>query len=366
MRVALISSGKEPLPVLKGGSVDTYAYYLSKYLSNLGIDVLLYANKRSKIEGNEKLKLKLIPYPNTIFEVYNRSLFDFYVMTSVISERKNLDIIHTNLSSTTILLSKIFKNIVFTSHSAYWWRSESTHKLQIRAVKKAKAVIAISRFIEEKMKMYKKDNVFYVPNGVDINLFKPRKHEPKKILLTVCGISRQKGLIYLVKALKNVHKVHKDFKWIHIGPLPNPDNENYTYYLQLVKMIERYHLRENIVFLGRVSLEELIRNYQLADIFILPSLWEGMPLVVLEAMSCGLPIISTKISGVEDLITAKEGILVESKNSKQLSNAIIKLLDNEKLAQLMGKNSRRRVVKNFSWGIIANKIKKVYEIILKQ
>jgi glycosyltransferase involved in cell wall biosynthesis len=366
MRVALISSGKEPLPVLKGGSVDTYAYYLSKCLSNLGIDVLLYANKRSKIKVNEKLKLKLIPYPNTIFEVYNRSLFDFYVMTSVIRERKNLDIIHTNLSSTTILLSKIFKNIVFTSHSAYWWRSESTHKLQIRAVKEAKAAIAISRFIEEKMKIYKKDNVFYIPNGVDINLFKPRKHEPKKILLTVCGISRQKGLIYLVKALKNVHKVHKDFRWIHIGPLPNSNNENYSYYLQLVKMIERYHLRENIVFLGRVSLEELIRNYQLADIFILPSLWEGMPLVVLEAMSCGLPIISTKISGVEDLITAKEGILVEPKNSKQLSNAIISLLEDEKLAKRLGKNARKRIENNFSWEIIASKIKKVYEIILKR
>jgi glycosyltransferase involved in cell wall biosynthesis len=229
-------------------------------------------------------------------------------------------------------------------------------------VKKAKAVIAISRFIENKIKLYKKENVFYIPNGVDISLFKPTKHPFKKTLLTVCGISSQKGLIFLVKALREVAKIHKDFRWIHVGTIPTEGDENFPYYLQLIKLIKKYSISRYVNFLGRVPLGELIKFYQTSDIFVLPSLWEGMPLVVLEAMSCGLPIISTKISGIEDLVINNfNGILVEPGNVKALSNAILQLLGDENLVRNMGKNSRKRVEKEFSWEIIARKVKTVYE-----
>ena len=333
MRIALISSGAEPLPVLKGGSVDTYAYYLSKNLSKFDLKLYLYGNRKSNIKNSKNLIFRPIFSPKTKFTKLNYQVFNFLVLYNLLKGRSNIDIVHTNLSYTTLLLSPFFKNIVFTSHSAYWWRSQATHKTQIEAVKRAKAVIAISKFIEEKMKLYKKENVFYIPNGVDIHLFKPKKHDFTKTLLTVCGISRQKGILYLVKSLKEDYKFHKDFRWLHVGPLPTKENENYIYYLQILKLIKKYGLDKNITFLGRIGLIELIRVYQESDVFLLPSLWEGMPLVILEAMSCGLPIISTKISGVVDLVTPSNGILVEPRDSGQLSNAIISLLEDEKLAK---------------------------------
>jgi len=363
MKIALISSGAEPLPVLKGGSVDTYVYYLARSLSRLGLQISIYANKKSHIEKCKNLEFKPVQFPTTKFRKVNYLIFNLSVLYNLLKEK--FDIIHTNLSTTTIFTSTFYRNIVFTSHSAYWWRSRSTHRMQIEAVKRAKAVIAISRFIEEKMKLYRKENVFYVPNGVDVNLFKPARHDFTKTLLTVCGISRQKGLVYLVKSLKEVHKFHKDFKWLHVGPLPTKENENYVYYLQILKLIKKYGLDENVTFLGRISLRELIKIYQRSDVFILPSLWEGMPLVIIEAMSCGLPIISTKISGVEDLVKNNfNGILVEPKDYLAMADAILHLLNDKNKIKSMGQNSRKRAEEEFSWQIIARKIKEVYEQIL--
>lgn len=365
MGIALISSGAEILPVLKGGSVDTYAYYLAKNLSKLNLQVSLYANKKSAIPNSTNLEFKPILFPETKFKKVNYFIFNFSVLYNLLKEKSSLEIVHTNLSTTTLLLSSFFRNIVFTSHSAYWWRSETTHKRQIEAVKRAKAAIAISKFIEKRMKFYKGENVFYVPNGVDIRLFRPAKHSFKKTLLTVCGISRQKGLVFLVKALKEVAKMHKDFKWVHVGTIPNEGDENFPYYLQIIKLIRKYNIGKYVNFLGRITLAKLIKIYQTSDVFVLPSLWEGMPLVVLEAMSCGLPIISTKIGGVEDLVIDNfNGTLVNPKDSAALANAILQLFDNRSLIKDMGKHSRKRVVKEFSWQVIARKIKEVYEQIL--
>jgi len=362
MRVALISSGKEILPVLKGGSIDTYAYYLAKNLSKLGLEVWLYGNRKSLLKDSIKLKFRPIFFPDTKFKQVNYFTFNLLVLLDLLKKKRDINIIHTNLSSTTLLLSLFFKNIVFTSHSAYWWRSEATHKRQIEAVKKAKAVIAISRFIEEKVKKYNK-NVFYVPNGVDIELFRPIPFAKKKLhytILSVSSITEQKGLIYLAKAMKHIVKENKEVKWIHVGPGNVLENE---YYKRIINFLQSNKLLNNCEFVGRVPLEKLVWYYQNSTIFVLPSLWEGMPLVVLEAMSCGLPIVSTKISGVEDLVINDwNGILVKPKDFSALSSSISELICNENLIKKMGTRSRNRVVKEFSWQIVAKKVKKIYEL----
>jgi glycosyltransferase involved in cell wall biosynthesis len=91
------------------------------------------------------------------------------------------------------------------------------------------------------------------------------------------------------------------------------------------------------------------------EIFTLPSLWEGMPKTLLEAMSCGLPVIGTKIDGTKEVIThGKNGILCDT-DSNSISDTIINLMGDEALKEKLGENARRTIVENYSLDILAKK-----------
>lgn len=96
--------------------------------------------------------------------------------------------------------------------------------------------------------------------------------------------------------------------------------------------------------------------YSDAGIFVLPSLKEGFGQVLLEAIACGLPIISTNTSAIPEVV-GDAGILVEPRNSQALVEAIINLIENEEL----GKNGRKRVEENFTWEKVAERVEEVYE-----
>lgn len=103
---------------------------------------------------------------------------------------------------------------------------------------------------------------------------------------------------------------------------------------------------QNLVrFMGGKNKDELRKYYQQADIFVFPSLWEGMPNVVLEAMACGLPIIMTPCEGSRELVT-DNGIIT---TAEELSDNLVKLCTDSGLRASMGRNSIRNVERDFRW-----------------
>jgi len=122
---------------------------------------------------------------------------------------------------------------------------------------------------------------------------------------------------------------------------------------QLKKFAAENKIETN--FLGNVPNHELPKILNQHELFILPSLWEGMPKTLLEAMSCGLPVIGTKIEGIKEVIEhGKNGILCDT-DSKSIREAIVTLMEDEELKQKLGGNARKTIVENYSLDTLALK-----------
>ena len=122
--------------------------------------------------------------------------------------------------------------------------------------------------------------------------------------------------------------------------------------------IRQNHLDDRISLLGNLEREKLNEVYLNSDIFVLSSKWEGFPNVLLEAMSYGLPVVSTKVSGAEDLIEdGKSGFLVPVGDVKKLEEAILKLATDCDLRKRMGEAARERVKNNLMDKHVARLIK---------
>ena len=120
--------------------------------------------------------------------------------------------------------------------------------------------------------------------------------------------------------------------------------------------------KKNVQFLGFVPEKTLIELYSKSSIFVLPSYYEGFGIVLIEAMSAGLPLVSVRTGGATEVIEeGKNGYLVDYDN---MHEPLLKLLGDEKLRIRMGKESRKRVEKKYDWKKIAGDVIKVYKEVL--
>ncbi len=123
-------------------------------------------------------------------------------------------------------------------------------------------------------------------------------------------------------------------------------------------------LEENVEFVGFIPDGKIVQYYNRSDLFILPSIsaeQEGFGMVLLEAMACGKPVISTDIVGVaKDLMEDGAGIIVERRDARGLAEAILYILQNKDRAGMMGSAGRRLVKEKYSWGEMAERVRKVY------
>ena len=180
--------------------------------------------------------------------------------------------------------------------------------------------------------------VYVIPNWVDTNLFKPLPGVVKERgrIVFVGRLERQKNLFALVDAVRDIPGV----KLYIVG-----DGS-------LRKVLENKIKREaidNVVILGVVPHVELPWELNKSEIFVLPSLWEGHPKTLIEAMACGLPVIGSNVEGIRELIKdGYNGVLCKP-ISKSIREAILRLLRNSELKRRLGENARRFVVENFSF-----------------
>ena len=192
-----------------------------------------------------------------------------------------------------------------------------------------------------------------IPNGVDIKKFRPLREGRDNWILWGGRFVPQKGLEYLIKALHFVIEKNSEVKLVLTGDGP--------LFPKIQSMVKNLKLERNVLFKGRVPREKLPYIISTASIYVLPSLKEGMPFALLEAMSCGKAVIGSDIPGINDIIThEKNGILVPPRNSTALADAILMMLKNEELRKQLGKCARRLMVENYSWKKIGEKIERVY------
>ena len=175
-------------------------------------------------------------------------------------------------------------------------------------------------------------------------------------ILYVGVLVKRKGVEWLIKAMKIIReKTSYDAKCILVG-----EGQDREYFESLVR---RYGLSDRVLFTGRVSDEKLIWLYTNSDIFVLPSLSEGCSTSILEAMYFGLPVIATNIPGNRDHFK-DVAILVPPKNEKELTKAILLLIENEELKKYLAKKGRQLINTEYTWDKISKRYEEIYQEIL--
>ena len=189
------------------------------------------------------------------------------------------------------------------------------------------------------------------------------------IIGTIAELHRNKGLEYTIEAINklknqnweqslvsgtvlgNLSTGGQDLKFVIIGEGEERKN--------LENLIEKNNLENVIFLLGNI--ENADQYLKAFDIFILPSVKEGLPFVLLEAGSAGLPIIATKVGGIPEIIDdMKSGILAEPKHPQELANALEKIIHDGDLRKKFGENLQRKIKENFSFKKMFQKTLKIY------
>jgi len=199
----------------------------------------------------------------------------------------------------------------------------------------------------------------FLPLSVDTNLFKKLnnksklslKKDKKKIVLFVGRLVPIKGLDTLIMSFKNILKTFPETLLIIIGT--GYDEKYYQ------KIVFDNRLEKNILFKGYVPQNILSEYYNMADVYVLPSLREELSNTIMEAMACGVPVITTNVGGNPFLIkNGFSGLLVPPKNIEKLTEALTRILSDSILAQTLSDNALKRIVDllNFDIGKKYNEV----------
>lgn len=176
-----------------------------------------------------------------------------------------------------------------------------------------------------------------LPNAVTIPVLdRSQSLNPVPVIFSVGRFTYQKNYELLIAALGRLARSGVPFTATIAGAGQLRDT--------LETQVQKEGLEGKITFLGTIAHEEVLKRYATADLFVLPSRWEGSPNVILEAMAYGLPVVATSVGGVRDIIIdGKEGLLVPSDEEAAMAEALGKLLTDAGLRQQLGAAARQRV-----------------------
>jgi glycosyltransferase involved in cell wall biosynthesis len=200
-----------------------------------------------------------------------------------------------------------------------------------------------------------------VDSQIDVEGFRAaHKLTGKKVILFVGRLLPVKGLMYLIEAAK---QAQTSPTVVIIGD----QAPGYAGCLEsLLQQVKRLDLEERVLFLGRFAREDLRTAYESADVFVLPSLGEGLPMVLLEAMSHGKCALATDVPGNRDVVRdGWNGSLVEARKPAALAHKIDVLLGDDGLRARLGAQARRDIEQNYAPDVVVGKILDVYREIQK-
>ena len=280
---------------------------------------------------------------------------------------KQCDLIHAQFLLSGVVgawIKRIMgRELIITAHGSEVYMIPEAglfQKSYIRAISNANAIITVSNANKERLTALglPEDMISVIPNGIELSMFNNtistlRVHEAGIQIVWVGRMVEVKGLVYLFSAMRIIVSDYPNSKLTLIGdgPLKN----------KLEWLAGEMSLTENITFIGYVKNTAVPQYLKEADIFVLPSLSEGFPVVIPEAMAAGKPIVASNVGGIPDAVTeGVTGFLVAPENAELLAEKIIYLIEHPEVRVSMGKAGRKKVEERFTWGKIAGRISEIY------
>lgn len=242
----------------------------------------------------------------------------------------------------------------------YVFTLEGYTDAEAREARYANLQIAISRHeVEACLKNYGYEPLL-IPKGVDLDRFNPNIdgadikkrfcRQDEKLVLTVCRLEPRKDISTLILAAKILSRKDSKIKFIIVGDGISR--------MKIEKQIADLGLSEKMILERNVSDEQLPRFYRACDLFVLPTFYEGFGWVFLEAMACGIPIISNTVGAVPEVV-GDAGVLLAPKNPELLAEKISELIYDKGLCQVLIEKGLERV-KFFDWNRLIVEKEKAY------
>lgn len=389
-------------PYVYGGA-GVHVEYLSKELSKLmDIDVRCFGDQDSHTNG---IAVKGYPFEHPMFDATDKKLKQALMSVRTCLEMNanpiDADIVHchTWYSHFGGILAKIAYDIplVISTHSLEplrpWKREqlgtgyELSSWVEKTAIEMADCIIAVSKETKEDvLKYFDVDpaKITVVYNGIDIDEYKPTPNtgvlekygvDPNvPYVLFVGRITRQKGIVHLVNAVKHINK---DCQVVLCAGAP--DTKEIAQEME-DKVNEVKKDRDNVIWIQEMlDKPSVIQMYSNASVFCCPSIYEPFGIINLEAMACKTAVVASAVGGIKEVVVPGEtGLLVPVKQlqvapfepedpdkfSKDLGEAVNKVLDDEQMRNSMAEKGYQRARDLFSWKAIAQQTKELYESLI--
>jgi len=353
----------------------------------IGIDTLQLSNNsfsgienyvRNLLPELEKLRpgVELFEYKGRL--VINRSFTRHFILPFYLNSQ-HLDVVHFPdhiLPLLPINAKKIITvhDLAFIRHPEYYNPSKRWYKQLLTpfSLKRADKIIAVSEYTKsELIQIYhiSEDKITVVPNGIS-SLFRPkvldrdsRERTLKRFgfdfdrfILFAATLEPRKNLLTLLDSFEEIARHRGEIGLVICG-------KKGWLYEESLKRIEALARLLKIKYLGYVSDENLVELYNLAEVFVYPSFYEGFGFPPLEAMACGVPVVTSNVSSLPEVV-GDAVLKVEPQDKGQIAKAILSVLDNKDLAREIVRKGQERA-KMFTWEKTAAKTFEVYYNVIK-
>ncbi|TLP37772.1 glycosyltransferase family 4 protein [Arcobacter arenosus] len=336
------------LPPLKGG-MEKHIYNLSKLQIQKGNHVTVFYNEGEKISSHDKkiCNIRLHKFRPQFVGIF---IFYFIIILNLILKKEKYDVVHIHGDWSSAFFSKILKKltnakiIVFSIHDQL--SSSYMHqKLLPKLVKYIDLVFSTGYDTAKVLEYLSKREIIVQPSGINEIFFENYLEVKNEVftVITVANLFPKKNIELILEIAKKL----KEYKFIIVG--------DGTQKSQLINKIKSENIL-NVKLLGFQTPQEVRSNYQKSDCFLLTSFAEGTPTSALEAMACGLPIISSNAGGLGNIVKDnKNGFIIKDFDKNKYIEKIELLKTNEVLRKKMSKTNLK-LAQNYKWENVANYI----------
>lgn len=211
-------------------------------------------------------------------------------------------------------------------------------------------VVCVGQSMQERLSGIKlKNSIEYMGNGYEKEVFYNNKKIREKQIITVGNLRWQKGHKYLIEAFNKLHFLYPDYKLILIGNGPDYDI--------LYKRVVSLGLGKHVEFRGICSRKNIAYELNKSKLFVLSSILEGFPKVIIESMGTGTPIVSTDVGNVKKVVE-DSGYIVPAKDGEKLFEAMVKMIENPNWFELSEK--AEKLAQQYTWESVVNRLEKIY------